>query len=282
MPGRSSKQNNVLLGNTMHSAALVLTLVYAVGVATIAHDPNQQIFDREWTKHGFCVSNSSLPFRTSHDMAFYADVVLTIIMLTLAILWRKDGGTVAASLVGFAVATIGHGLAHEWIAYTIRTDAYRQEVGQMIPWKASVALVVGFWFPFLNTTCPGVPWPLAALASVFAQVGLGRIPSMYSFTYVQTVIMVATSTNHLTSPREEKEKRQYAIAPVMVSMPLAILAWIECTLCNSFYKHIGGHLWFDLTLGTSSIAFLSLVYGWERNSELEAHETPKVEKSKTL
>ena len=276
-----SKKNNVLLGNAMHSVALTLTLLYAVGVATIAQDPNQQIFDREWTKHGFCISNSSLPFQTSHDMAFYVDIIFTIIMLTLAFLWRKEGGTVVTSLLGFAFATVGHGVAHEWIAHTIRTDTYQQEVETLSP-VASVALTVGFWFPFLNSTCTRVPWPLAAIAAFVAQQGMTNLPLMYGFTYVQTVITVAATTNHLTNPLEEKEKPQYAMGPMIVSIPVAILAWIECLWCNTFYKQVGGHVWFDITLGSCTIVFLCFVHGWERNGDLDAREKNTEAKTKSI
>jgi hypothetical protein len=262
-------------GNLWHILTLCLSFSFAVSVVLFADSTgavDDVVFDEEWKKNGFCISNPDSPFWTSHDLAFYIDVAFSTLFLGLWFAWRtlpQNQGMYSGRAPEFIAATLAHGAAHGGIAHMLRQgpagsgeDAAGQadEAGKkdttttITTTTVYHVFILGmFWVTMLYAILPKVK--LLAIASLALAVSYfqSTLGEQYGFTYVQTVLMTCFSIHELT--QTDKNNREYARYPLMVGLPTVICGWIESLHCTAFYQSIGGHVWYDGTIAVTQILF---------------------------
>ena len=283
-------------GDFRYTVSLVISLVFALAVVLVASRPNQWLFDKEWAEVGFCVANADTPFWTSHDTSLYSDAVVTAALLAFYFLHSNQGQTKSTSdndefhmqglytgqTVKLAIAHLAHGIGHGSLAYFQR-QAMSMAAGQdgmgntsrtpgvedmdMLQLARAVALLsMTFWVPMLKAACTRVSCPVLVFSAVLVAAGQVMTPPEFGFTYVQTILLVSNALNELTRPVKEKQSREYSLYPIMVNVPVAIMGWVESMGCGAFYKDIGGHVWYDTTIGLTMAAFMVNTYFHERSN----------------
>lgn len=254
--------NYASTGDVLYVLTMVLSLSLAVCVVLYGSDSNQRLFDKDWIKNGFCVSNFDVPYLNSHDTSFYSDVITASVMLCLYSMWRKEPhmkGINTSNIVVTALSTLGHGCGHGFAAYAMRQIALQEKdeaetVEDLKSWPLFVLFALIFWVPLLKASCNRMSWLQIVPCALVAQYGTATIPPQFGFTYTQTVLFLAHAINELTRPPREKGW-EYAVYPMMVSVPVAIMGWVEPLACTAFYKGIGGHFWYDTTIGIGIVSF---------------------------
>ena len=159
----------------------------------------------------------------------------------------------------------GHGCGHLYLALKGKTDETTpSERAGGDPKKH--ALVFGILFFFWFSLTYGVKDQTGAvghLMMALSYVGFHYfyVPGTIAFTYVQAVLIVTGAVSALTL----KEKgKYYNVASILIFGPIAMMAWAEGFLCEKFFVHIGGHLWYDMVIPISYTIFFFYV----RNIEL--------------
>lgn len=126
-----------VIGNIVNATVLVSSLVYAVAVVYLQfqshhhaldkQDNNNNttvvvILDKQWKQDGFCIQNKDIPYWSSFDTCLYVDVIFSLALLAMYILWKNhDGMKKSSEIVPMViVSTIGHGLAHGVMATKFR------------------------------------------------------------------------------------------------------------------------------------------------------------------
>lgn len=280
-------------GNLWHILVLCLSLSFALSVvlfaasdnSTVAVDNNDHVavvFDDEWKKNGFCITNPDSPFWTSHDLALYVDVVFSTVFLGLWISWHKlpqNQGLYSSRAPEFMASTLAHGAAHGGIAHMLRqqqvargrTGISSDDENGVAGWAEEASmndtihtatttavvyyvLLLGmFWVAMLHAILPKVKVLYLACLAVAVSYVQSTLGEQYAFTYVQTVLMTCFSIHELT--QTDKNNREYARYPLMVGLPTVLCGWIESLHCTAFYQSIGGHVWYDGTIALTQIMF---------------------------
>jgi len=168
------------------------------------------------------------------------------------------------------IGAIGHGFGHYLISharlhgyYPPATDTFigdlrRTESWSMVVCKALPGLPL-FWVPLtktymMNTTSKTSVGLIACIfwaGSLFGQVRFG-------FSYAQAVLFGGSSIDQLLLPRNEKDLFEFALWPLLTTVPNGLLAWYESTRCTSpssplMQQH--GHLIYDGYMVSSYIGF---------------------------
>ena len=270
--------NYTLWGDTFYGLCLLNTVIYCISVMFYK---DSSFFDKTWAKDGFCVSNPTVPFWTSHDMCLYADVVLASICgIAYLLLRKKEGMEKANDLVFFNIfGIIAHGLGHGGIGAAMRDESSQQLMEDDVSYFTAISgdnkgfldigkdlfltEKIGFWVFWIfllkasmrQTSMLQVIIPLSFLSYL----GNLAVPPSFGFTYVQTVLLIAFCVNQLVRPKDDKGF-EYFLYALIVSFPLGIVGWIESTMCSSTIIHYGGHLLYDAYIPISMFAFYLISY----------------------
>jgi len=87
------------------------------------------------------------------------------------------------------------------------------------------------------------------------------LPRIWVFGYVQTLLLVVYGIQQLSCvPRAQKRGLEYALTPLLSSLPLGCIAWAESTLCRDVMMDVGGHVVFDACIGLSLLALYASHY----------------------
>lgn len=269
-------------GNIFHVTALINVLFYAALILKYAH-PNidQTLFDQEWLKNGFCVSNFDTPYANSHDLCLYADTICAILVIGIYYALRdgygiKDDKSLQHVFKWSSVSILTHGLAHGFIAHTIRQ---KKEQGEDIYDRVGVTgwdeliqkhgddmssiyleiltkLPMGilFWFPLLRSGVKPIISHVYVMTLTMIVIAVQyHVQYQFGFTYVQTVIFLVFGADNLLATREEKSKFSYMVL-AFVGIPLSIVPYWEAMGCNSGgYKALGGHALYDVSIPVCGI-----------------------------
>lgn len=264
------------IGNVAYALNAANTLLFCGMV--IFFKNSTSIFDATWAKDGFCVSNATIPYWTSHDLCLYADIVgAAICGLSYLLLHKKEGmekanGFVYHNLLGI----LFHGFAHGMVGAAMRGEKYSQEVSSDQPYlfslleneswmiviqKVLLSDTVGFWLFWIfllkaamkDTGFVGII-PLSFLSYIGS---LGVRPS-FGFTYTQTVLLIAFAVNQLNLPKHDKGF-EYVVYGLF-SLPVGLIGWAESTICSSTIIHYGGHLLYDAYIPLSMLSFYLTCY----------------------
>jgi len=131
----------------------------------------------------------------------------------------------------------------------------------------TAALLLAFFVNFIQKPFPWSP-PLLWAQAIFHTVVAGYwLPGMFLFTYVSFVYNINLCTFRLGyTPRHSAFYTQEAL---IARLPIMIMTWLEPLLCDSFWLAIGGHMYFDITIPLSAIAF----YFYVRDREYDPNST---------
>jgi len=122
----------------------------------------------------------------------------------------------------------------------------------------SIFVYYYFWYflvkaAYLNGTI--LHWRINAIIHTILNIFL--IPTNYSFTYVQTTLMLTASLSELNL---ENKDIFYDIKAIIIHLPITIIGWIEAVFCDNFIEKYGGHLIYDTTIPLSVITYHGILY----------------------
>ena len=290
-PPSKEHQYYAAVGDAAYRVTFLSTAAFAVAVALFVE--TDKVFDPQWKRDGFCVANSETPYWNSHDLCLYVDVSLAafLALLHIALRGNKKASHGGISMEGAneyiipnVVGQIAHGIGHEAIAAKLRKvgNSVEQTMDAVarLPfaqrWREeSVAKILlaelpgaVFWLGLiyatmaqsraLKNTKSTVAW--VALAALLARIGQSFMPPRFGFTYVQTVLMLLHAFSQTRRPLAEKDFF-YASFPVIVSVPLIFMGWLESTQCSAFVQEkFYGHLLYDGYVGVSLIVWYLVCY----------------------
>jgi len=263
------------LGNVLNALSVAMTSIFFVSVMLYADDPNQFIFAKEWAKVGYCVSNPDVPYWTSHDLSLYADIVYTMIFFVLIYNWKDEPymqGIHSKRGMDLAMSILLHGIGHGFVGYFARqvgggddTDGIT-EVGQGTLVMTITAFTL-FWLPTMIAALDGRPMWIVAIVAALASLGQEVVHFRFNFVYIQVVLSLVAGVHQLLLPKEKKG-REYAMFGAIVTVPVALAAWVECITCGDFYKSLGGHVLYDSTIAICLLTFYTYAYLHGRASKL--------------
>ena len=129
-----------------------------------------------------------------------------------------------------------------------------------------IGILLFFWFglsyPFKkqseNATLHLIIVCLATYFNYFV------VPGILSFAYVSTTILLIKAMGYLLDKEADK---YYGAASLFTSLPISLFAWVEALMCDSFLVHVGGHLWYDLTIPISMVCYLFYIKNQEYSSK---------------
>lgn len=262
-------------GNIVHAVTVLNTIVFCIAV--MFFKDNTSLFDKAWAKDGFCISNPDIPYWSSHDLCLYADFILASVCGIAYLILRKEDGMQQANELFFLniFGVAAHGMGHGAIGAGMRDEKSQIFIDTDLPYLSAIShkpwgailqhlfrdqgFFLVFWLVLLKASMPQSPMrfilPLSIL-SWFSGLSLRR---SFSFTFVQTVLLIAFSCNQIYRPKSEKGFA-YSIYGLLVSFPVGIIGWMESIMCSSTIVHLGGHLCYDAYIPLSSLAFYLTCY----------------------
>jgi hypothetical protein len=287
------------IGNRLHSVILALIViqtglsVYELSLSRDAHDkvnladttktaPRRLVLDPAWIETGgFCVANPTSRSLNSHDVCVYVDVVMETACLVLYLALRKGRGMENLDTIynynipGLFLQALGHvDLANTFRARFLDSDEAVVHKFDLTPseyyntgwlplfgWQTLAGLA--FWAAFLKAAMFNVDTGkilFMVLPVTYAQL---FIPMKYSFTYSQTVLLLAFSLNQLSRPVEEKDW-SYASHPIFIGLPVLALSWFESLACQSIVRdYLYGHVAYDVYIPVATMAWY--YWNYQRN-----------------
>mmetsp|Transcript_9379 Transcript_9379/g.12337 ORF Transcript_9379/g.12337 Transcript_9379/m.12337 type:complete len:292 (+) Transcript_9379:97-972(+) len=272
---KKSGSKSQLVGNMLHAISLINVCTFALCVVLFAHG-DSPVFDKLWTKEGFCVANSGMNYWTSHDLCLYADLSLAgIIGILVTCLRSQEGMGSANDLVSISalMGIVGHGIGHGALAYNQRTVTTEDSLKTAndvdnfsLKFLFRALPFLFFWFGLLKASMKNVSNLRILFMSILSLIALDKLPDHFGFTFVQTVLMVAFSFDQLSRPKEDKDYA-YALYAALVSLPVGMIGWIESLQCTNFVINYGGHLIYDAYIPFGIILFYLTCYVRARNMQ---------------
>jgi hypothetical protein len=256
------------LGDAGHCLSILNSVVFAACFVYFSSNEIDPLFDEDWKRLGFCVTNPGVPLWTSHDLCLYVDFASAAILAALYWPQRKTPGMEHANLIMSTgiLGVAGHGMGHGLIGYAMRKklgveDSNGEEEIVQGPGVFSYFIFLMFWIALLKTSIPNASFTFTVLLSVVVGAVQAQLPEQFGFTYVQTVLMIFFSCNQLIRPREEKDFH-YTLYVWLVGVPITFVAWMESTQCSAFVKdRLYGHLVYDAFIPLGMLLWYSLCSG---------------------
>ena len=90
------------------------------------------------------------------------------------------------------------------------------------------------------------------------------VPLNFSFTYVQTALLLVHSGCELARQASDKNAL-YDAAALLVALPVGLVSWAEAAGCESWLRGIGGHVWYDGTICVSLFAYAAFIIRHNKN-----------------
>lgn len=273
-----------MIGDAAHLLVMTNSLIFAYAVVFHNSSP---IFDPIWRPGGFCVMNQDIPFFNSHDLCLYADTVGSLVVgLLYWSLKDQPGMNYANDLIKSNIIGIfAHGVAHEGISKSLRDgDAVSSltlfEILNSAPIQESALQLGGlsfFWAALLKSAMPTGSFKTIIPVVIGSAIVHLFVPPQFVFTFVQTVLLIASSLNQIMYiPKEKKGSAVYALFPLMVPFPLCCIGWLESTQCSNFVINIGGHLVYDAYIPFSVICFYLICYNLSKKDHSQGRDHGKI------
>jgi hypothetical protein len=231
------------------------------------------VFDPAWSMYGFCITDPQSLFWSSHFMCLYFDTAATIVMGVIYYFYIYKRPTVVASITEYInnmyikaiPGVLLHGVAHGGLGVQLHGSLQGIALVSVAHHPANPLLVIllVFWFFLLRTALPESSVVVVAFAAVVAfAFQVLYVPLIFSFTYVQTVILILMSSEQLLLPASRKQNNlAYSLYPWLVAFPLSLVAWMESTQCTAFVRaYFYGHTIYDAYIPTSVVAWYFISY----------------------
>lgn len=250
----------MIFGDYVHTCVIILQFSFLCNMLT------NNGFSKSFIDDGFCISNKDKHFLyQSHALSFYSDTFFALI-LSLIYKYLKVHHLTHVNyrllhpVKENASAVFLHGLGHLNLALRPKQttkNAYIYTFDTKPKRIMSILVMYNFWFflikaAYLNGTMN--KWKIHAL---FHTICLNFfIPKYYSFTYVQTTLMLIASISELNSINKDIN---YNIKALIVHLPITFVGWIEAVYCDHFIHKYGGHLIYDTTIPISIILYVFIL-----------------------
>jgi hypothetical protein len=251
--------NTVMIINTLFFLLMMLFRPQTFGIGQYARD-------------GFCVSNfdATQPMKNqwtnSHALCFYVDTLAAGLLYYLATYCTPSSpGTLKAAksvqekVTQNVPGILGHGLGHCFLWLTFSPSTVDNVSFVERPLVFQMALLIGtflFWLLFFRSV-PVIPKNHATLHSIVHALSLNILVNpTFSFTYVQTVLLLTVGFYELNNPT--KTPSTYNSFSLLVNLPIGFVGWVEALACDSWLVAYGGHVWYDATIPFSILCF----WGW--------------------
>jgi len=193
---------------------------------------------------------------------------------------------------------VGHGIAHASIAAVIRrsqsnspvpakqadgnatttmmnpssvSSSFAKEtswdVWRQLDWpQALMQIVVSvlFWWGMFYSILPQAKrTTMGALIAATIYIQL-YVPNQLGFTYVQSVIVAVAALKELSKTPDEKNHLSYALAPVVIAIPVTLVSWMESTQCSAFVRdYLYGHVVYDASIPLTTLVWYLLCYYYD-------------------
>jgi hypothetical protein len=254
----------ISIGDMVNIGVLLPIVVYLGCVAAHASgaiDLAALAFGKNWERDGFCISFQGTLF-DSHLLCFYTDTVFAAVLYYLVFVRAdgkyKDRRELLPVRTG-VTSTLMHGVAHAnlWY-YQPKAGGLMSGVEDEYHHALAFAIFFCFFFTFTNPHWPSKTF--VVLQCVFnTYVSLYFIPSLYGFTFVNTIIFLNIVLSRVILV--ENKDRFYNATAMMGLLPM-IVTWCEPLFCDAFLIDWGGHLWFDVSIPTSTVIYFFVVTQW--------------------
>lgn len=235
------------LGNT-----LLLSLTILISACMLCQLPSKDIFDPNWLKNGFCVSNEETIWLNSHVLSFYADTALAAMIAYLCYIQPKDVPLIQKeSLTGAIMGVLGHGLGHLHLG-VVDPDGMdlRFQSEDLMPTVITFISLIAIF----KGSMPFASMQKLAFHALIVTIGftIFDIEPKLNFVYAQAAIYISITTHALSLPTKHKNSASYMLSPFF-NFPVLAVGIIESTACESFLASLGGHAVYDSTIAFSVI-----------------------------
>ena len=278
------------MGHTANVLVVANALIFMMTVI-LASNPDSSlipltVLSPSYQKQGFCIANTDKTvFVQSHFLAFYGDVICVAILWLYLKYYRKSiiasqnsssnnnnnksshnsKLLLADYIQGQFLGIIMHGVAHADYGYHRKPDEELfltpMETYDTLSGKLSYCggLLLFWWFILKGITLQISAPSLLMVCVLIQYVFFCYIPGRFGFVFVQTVIYVfAGSTSILYADSDslfQSDSRLYS-AVALARLVNGAMGWIEATQCDTFFKRIGGHVWYDVMIPLSLVGVL--------------------------
>lgn len=256
-----------------YAKLLVVMLCLVFLACVVLHSVGRaQFFSTSYLNDGFCISNRSQPFWTSHAISFYADAATAFCMMGLVREGRRRGLSEAATtpMSKNSMSLLGHGVGHLFLA--TRAGGSGAGIFEDLSPVARLAVYLAFmpvWYGFM----------MDKRRSVVATVGFMMfhntlqvffLPTSLFFTHVLMAVLLNSAFRWLVRPKADKT-RYYAMEAWLVDVPILLASFGEALACDAFLMSWGGHVWFDMVVPVGfTVYYIMLV---NDASEIQASGT---------
>jgi hypothetical protein len=278
------------IGSILHAVNLVNIAVYGSTLYLYGNDPSMGVFDKEWLQDGFCLPHGDRPYLTTHDVSGYAMVLFALTGLGIQQYLSRKGSKEqgrklrrADRLTFWAlVGAIGHAAGHFLIANGKRMNIYPPPDERFIDDLRNSTFLVAlgkagpgyplFWIPLVKTYMMNTTQNRVAVIALLANILALFMPAKFGFSYTQAVLFGGMSIDQLILPAKEKDTFEFALWPLLTTIPNGIFSWVECLTCTTnplMQQH--GHLVYDLYMVSSYTLFYLVCW----NRQQKRNEFPK-------
>lgn len=121
-----------------------------------------------------------------------------------------------------------------------------------------------FWWGMFYSILPQAKRTMMGVmiaATIYIQL---YVPNQLGFTYVQSVIVAVAALKELSKTPAEKNQFSYALAPVVIAIPVTLVSWMESTHCSAFVRdYLYGHVVYDVSIPLTTLIWYVLCYYYD-------------------
>ncbi|CAB9517614.1 expressed unknown protein [Seminavis robusta] len=266
-----------LVGNCLHTLNLLNIFLYGSVIYAFGTNPQSTVFDKSWLQEGFCMPHPDVDYQTTHDLSGHVMVVISLLGLALqrCLSHRQASKSTTATestlskadtLTFWAlIGALGHAWGHYFLAFSHREQFFPPSEESFMDdlLRSSLPEAIGkacpglpfFWMPLVQTYMINTAKGRVAIVAFFCWFFSLLMQVRFGFSYAQSVLFAGMSVDQLLLPDSEKGF-EYALWPLITTVPSGIFAWLESTSCSSnsmMQQH--GHLIYDVYMASSYILF---------------------------
>lgn len=237
-------------GDISKSVVLVLTIIFFLML--LAHELGHlDVFAKSYQEEGFCVTGlggDTNPALQGHAVSFYACITMSAAMFALVMQGRLSDEALRP-IKKNALSLSGHSLGHAFLASRAGSAGSGSSLAfeELSPSERVAAFLALslVWWGFKRDPKHPLSAVILALGHNFLQVFV--LPTRYFFVHVLLAVLGTSAIRGLS--REEHEKdRYYALEATLVDVPILVMTFTEALCCDTWFKQVGGHVWFDMVV----------------------------------
>ncbi|GMH90976.1 hypothetical protein TrVE_jg13151 [Triparma verrucosa] len=239
----TKKECAVQGNNTPGNVANVIMLINTVSFLIFMLSPFGPIhLSESYLSDGFCVSNPST-LLSSHHLCFYFDSLSSLFLYfyVKSLPPSPTNSKVIQTLPGVVAHGLGHlSLGTFYPPSTILISS-RPLWFQLF---ASSGMSLFFYMMFLSIPTIS-PSSHITLSLLYGTSNILLIPPTFSFTFVQSTLLLTVGYYDLLSPSKPELYNPWSI---IVNTPISFIGWLEAFKCEDGVKYFGGHFIYDATI----------------------------------